>query len=177
MRAPLDRDRTRALLEALGRAARGPGTIYLTGGTTAVLLGIRASTVDADLKLDPEPPGIFDAIRRIKDELSVNVELASPDDFIPPLPGWRDRSVFIERIGSVDFYHYDPYAQALAKIERGHPRDLGDVGALCARGLVDPAELSRLFDAIEPDIVRYPALDAELFRQKVVAFLAELRHG
>jgi hypothetical protein len=177
MRAPLDRDRARALLEALGRAARGPGAIYLTGGTTAVLLGIRASTVDADLKLDPEPAGIFDAIRRIKDELSVNVELASPDDFIPPLPGWRDRSLFIERVGEVDFFHYDPYAQALAKIERGHARDLDDVRALIERGLVAPNELLRLFDAIEPDLVRYPHLEAELFGKKVADFLAELGRG
>lgn len=160
------------LLEALGRSARGPGAIYVTGGTTAVLLGIRVSTVDADLKLDPEPAGIFDAIRRIKDELSVNVELASPDDFIPPLPGWRDRSVFIARIGEVDFFHYDPYAQALAKIERGHPRDIEDARALVDRGLVELTELSRLFDAIEPDIVRYPALDGVLFRRRVSRFVS-----
>lgn len=40
------------------------------------------------------------------------------DDFIPSLPGWRDRSVFIARHGAVDFYHYDCSAQALAKVER-----------------------------------------------------------
>ena len=30
-----------------------------------------------------------------KDTLDVNVELAAPDQFIPALPGWRERSEFI----------------------------------------------------------------------------------
>jgi hypothetical protein len=173
MRHELDADRVHELLRALGRAARGAGCIYLTGGTTAVLEGWRTSTVDADLKLDPEPAGIFDAIRRIKDELGVNVELASPDDFIPPLPGWRDRSRFIERHGPIDFFHYDLYAQALSKIERGHDRDLADVREMVRRGLVEPAELLRLFGEIEPSLIRYPAIDADVFRTKVEAFLRE----
>ena len=57
----------------------------------------------------------------------MNIELAAPDQFIPELPEWRDRSQFIESIGKVDFYHYDFYSQALAKLERGHDRDLKDV--------------------------------------------------
>jgi hypothetical protein len=174
MRTELDADRVRALLKALGHAARGPGRIYLTGGTTAVLEGWRASTVDADLKMDPEPPGVFEAIRRIKDELDVNVELAAPDDFIPPLPGWQERSRYIARYGAVDFYHYDDYAQALAKVERGHDRDLADVHAMIGRGLVDPAELRRLFAAIESGLLRYPAVDADVFRSKLEELLAEV---
>ena len=161
-------------MAAIGRAARGPGRIYLTGGTTAVLQGWRTATVDADLKLDPEPPGVFEAIRRIKDELDVNIELASPDDFIPPLPGWRERSRHIERHGPVDFYHYDDYAQALAKIERGHDRDLADVRAMIVRGLVDPVELRRHFAAIEPALIRYPAIDADVFERKLDEVLAEV---
>lgn len=174
MRAELDENRVRALMRAIGRAARGSGRIYVTGGTSAVLEGWRRSTVDADLKLDPEPPGVFEALRRIKDDLDVNVELAAPDDFIPPLPGWRERSRHIERCGAVDFYHYDFYAQALAKIERGHDRDVGDVREMIGRGLVAAAELRRLFRAIEPALVRYPAIDAEVFARKLEEILAEV---
>lgn len=177
MRAELDQERVQALLRAIGQAARGPGCIYLTGGTTAVLEGWRASTVDADLKLDPEPPGVFEALRRIKDDLDVNVELAAPDDFIPPLPGWRARSRHIARHGTVDFYHYDFYAQALAKVERGHDRDLADVREMCRRRLVEPAELRRLFTAIQPALVRYPAIDADLFERKLDELLAEVSGG
>lgn len=171
MRPELDAPRVHALLRALGERARGPGRIYMTGGTTAVLVGWRASTVDADLKLDPEPRGVFEAIRDVKIELEVNIELASPEDFLPPLPGWRDRSVFIARHGAVDFFHYDPYAQALAKISRGHGRDLDDVRAMVTRGMVELVELSRLYDAIESELVRYPALDAAVLRAKVRAFV------
>lgn len=177
MRDDLDADRVRALMRALGRGARGPGRVYLTGGTTAVLEGWRRATVDADLKLDPEPAGLFEAIRRIKDELRVNIELASPDDFIPPLPGWRDRSRYIDTHGVVDFYHYDFYAQALAKVERGHDRDLADVREMLGRGLVEPMELERLFGEIEAQLVRYPALDAEVFRAKLEALLAGIGDG
>ena len=46
----------------------------------------------------------------------VCIRKALPDDFIPELPSWRQRSVFIARHGSVDFLHYDLCAQALAKI-------------------------------------------------------------
>lgn len=43
-------------------------------------------TIDVDLKADPEPSGFFEAIAILKDELSVNIELANPSDFIPELP-------------------------------------------------------------------------------------------
>ena len=88
----LDRERLQQFLEALGGACRGPGVLYLTGGATALLEGWRDSTVDVDLKLDPEPEGVFAAIARIKKELEVNVELASPADFLPELGDWRSQS-------------------------------------------------------------------------------------
>jgi hypothetical protein len=49
-------------------------------------LGWRDSTIDVDLSFDPEPDGVFDAIPALKRELSINVELASPLDFIPEVP-------------------------------------------------------------------------------------------
>ena len=45
---------------------------------------------------------------RLKDELDINVELASPDHFIPAVPGWRDRSLLIGQEGRIRFFHYDP---------------------------------------------------------------------
>ncbi|MDE0450605.1 MAG: hypothetical protein OXI90_02415 [Gammaproteobacteria bacterium] len=151
----------------LGREARGDGRIYLVGGASAVIVGWRDTTIDIDLKLDPEPPGVFEAIAHAKDALDMNLELASPDDFIPTLPAWRDRSVFVARHGAVEFLHYDFYAQALAKIERGHVQDLGDVEAMSRLKLIEPDRLMRLFGAIESDLVRYPALDPARFRHRV----------
>jgi hypothetical protein len=162
-------------MEGIGRGCRSSGRIYLVGGSCAVLVGWRATTVDVDLKLDPEPAGAFEAIAGLKDTLGVNVELAAPDQFIPPLPGWRERSPFVVRHGEVSFHHYDFYSQALAKIERGHEQDVRDVEALHRLELIEPARLTALFEAIEPDMVRYPALDPGSFRERLRAAVAEMQ--
>ena len=129
------------LLRRLGEEAQGPGRVYLVGGASAVLVGWRETTVDVDLKLAPEPPGVFEAIARAKEALDMNVELAAPDDFIPPLPGWQERSPHLAQHGQVAFFHYDFYAQALAKIERAHQLDWADVRAMSERGLIEPRQL------------------------------------
>lgn len=171
MRALVDAAKLRRLLEELGRRARGPGRIYLTGGASALLEGWRRSTVDVDIKMDPEPPGIFEAIGQLKIDLDLSVELAAPDDFLPALPDWRLRSRFIARYGEVDFYHYDFRAQALAKLARAHDRDLDDVKAMLGRGLVSRKELLEALEGMAGELIRFPALDAASFQQRVRAFL------
>ena len=169
MRGEADRKKLDRFMRALGDRVRGQGDIYLTGGGTAVLEGWRGMTIDLDLKAVPEPPGFFEAIAELKNLIDVNVELASPDDFIPALPGWRERCLFIARYGSLNFYHYDPFSQALAKIERGHARDLNDVAAMIERGMIDRENLWRLFEAIEPELIRFPAIEPVVFRASVLA--------
>ncbi|MEW6749892.1 MAG: DUF6036 family nucleotidyltransferase [Candidatus Latescibacterota bacterium] len=171
MRNEADAEAIRRLMEAIGREARGTGTVYLVGGATAVLHGWRSQTIDVDLKLDPEPAGIFGALRRLKDELAINIELAAPDQFLPPLPGWQERSPHIGTFGRVRFCHYDFYSQALAKIERGHSQDAIDVHHMLSDALVEPGELRRLFAVIEPELERYPAVDADELRRKLDAAL------
>jgi hypothetical protein len=154
-------------MSRLGRAVCGDARAYLVGGATAVLLGWRESTIDVDLKIVPERDDFFRALPELKEELRLNIELASPDQFIPPLPGWEERSLPIGREGAVEWFHYDPYAQALAKIERGHERDREDVRKMLAQGFVEPSLLRELFARIEPDLIRYPALDPPSFRAKL----------
>ena len=170
MRPPVDIARLNDFMSAMGRKTRGSGRIYLTGGATALLHGWRPMTVDVDIKADPEPSGFFESIASIKDELSLNVELASPSDFIPELPGWRERSLFVSRHGLLDFYHYDPYSQALSKLERGHSRDLADVDAMLRDELIRKDLLLELFLEIEPMLIRYPSLDPKSFRSIVESF-------
>ena len=160
------------LMIALGAAVKTNARVYLVGGATAVLIGWRESTIDVDLKIVPDDE-IPKSISDLKERLQVNIELASPDDFIPPLPGWQERSVFIRREGRVDFFHYDFYAQALAKIERGHEADLADVKEMIARGLVQPTRLLELFSQIEDLIYKYPALDQSSFRRAVERIVNE----
>jgi len=154
-------------MRALAREAVAEGRIYLTGGATAVLQGWRESTLDVDIKIIPEHDRVLRAIPVVKEALQINVELASPDDFIPQLPGWQDRSRFIVREGTLSFHHYDFYAQALAKIERDHDIDRQDVRAMIDNGLVEPAKLLAFFTAIEPDLYRYPALNPVRFAERV----------
>jgi hypothetical protein len=99
VRQPVDRARIEAFARALGREARRDTKLYLTGGATAVLHGWRAATLDIDVRFEPEADELLLAIARLKDELDLNVELASPPDFIPELPGWRERSPFVLREG------------------------------------------------------------------------------
>jgi hypothetical protein len=173
MRRPVDAERIRRFMRELGDEAEKDVRLYFTGGATAVLYGWRPSTVDVDVKLEPESDRLFRALPRIKEKLEINVELASPDQFIPELPGWQERSVFIAREGRLSFYHYDFYAQALAKIQRGHSRDLTDVRQMIDWGLVDHEELRRRFEEIEPRLYRYPAIDPAAFRRAVEEALQE----
>jgi hypothetical protein len=167
MRALADATRIHQFMKALGREADRPARVYFTGGATAVLHGWRTSTIAIDMKMVPDLDRVFRAIPEIKERLQINVELASPDDFIPVREGWQDRSPFIGREGPLDFHHFDLYAQGLSKIERGHAQDLADVRELFERGLIEPVKLLEYFAAIEPRLYRYPAIDSKNFRRGV----------
>jgi hypothetical protein len=171
MRPPVDEARLRELARRLGRVARTPTRIYLTGGATAVLEGWRGSTVDVDLRLEPDLDALLRELPALKEDIGLNIELASPPDFIPELPGWRDRSPFVFREGKVDVHHFDFYSQALSKIERGFSQDLDDVARMMESGLVEQAKLRELYEAIEPELYRYPAIEPAAFRRKVAAAL------
>jgi len=177
MRPLADARRVERFLDALGRAARSPARIYLTGGASAVLEGWRETTVDIDLKLIPDSDAILRAIPRLKEELGINVELAAPDQFIPELPGWRERSRFIRQAGPLSLFHYDFYSQALAKLERGHDKDLRDVADMHRAGHIEAGELLRRFAEIEPMLYRYPAIDPPSFRQAVEEFVRASREA
>jgi hypothetical protein len=167
MRAPADADRIHRFMAALGAAAPAEGTCYLVGGSSAVLLGWRPTTIDVDIELEPEQDELLRAIAGIKESLRINVELASPGHFLPLPAGWRERSPSVAREGRLTFKHFDLYSQALAKIERGHAQDLEDVEAMLDRGLVEVGTIARYFDEIEPQLYRFPAIDPADFRRRV----------
>ncbi len=169
VRGETDKHKLLEFMARLGTIPKATGSIYLTGGATALLLGWREMTIDVDLKLEPEPAGVFERIATLKNELDINVELAAPDQFIPTLPGWQERSQFIAQHGGIRFYHYDFYSQALAKIERWHDRDRLDVQAMLRDGLVERKRLRELFDQIAPALVRFPAIDERAFRARVLS--------
>jgi hypothetical protein len=174
MRQPIDSKRIQEFIRALATVSRSDGRVYLVGGASAVLVGWRDSTIDIDLKIVPESDEILRSLPALKERLHINIEIASPDHFIPALPNWQERSLFIQQEGKLAFFHYDFYAQALAKIERGHESDLKDIREMVKRGLIELTRLRELFSTIEDQIYRYPALDHKFFREAVERVILEL---
>lgn len=167
MRKPVTAARLDEFMKKLGSGVSDAARVFLVGGASAVLLGWRDATTDVDLKLVPESNDILRKLPSLKEYLEINIELASPGDFIPELPGWQERSRFIRQEGKLTFLHYDFYAQALAKIERAHTTDLRDVQSLIKNKIIEPDRLLELFFEIEAFLYKYPALDPPSFRKAV----------
>jgi hypothetical protein len=163
------RERIEAFLSALARETTSDAEVFLVGGTSAVLIGWRESTIDIDLVMRPESDAMLRAIPSLKDRLDVNVELASPEHFIPVPIGWEQRSPIIKQVGKITYRHYDFVAQALSKIERGHGRDLDDVRQMLAHGLITGPQVREMFARIEGELYKYPAIDPTSFRRAVDA--------
>jgi hypothetical protein len=174
MRRVAQREDIDHFVTALGRRATNQTRLYFTGGATAVLLGWRASTIDVDIHIVPDDDRLLRALPELKESLELNVELACPAHFIPELPGWQERSLFITQEGKLSFFHYDLYAQALAKIERGHALDVADVEQMFRRAYIEPVQLKNLFETIVPQLYRYPAIDPPAFRRALEKMIADL---
>jgi len=177
MREKVNAEKLERFMKEIGRVGKKNARIYLVGGATSVLLGWREATIDIDLKMVPEVNEILRTFPELKERLHVNIELASPDDFIPELPGWKDRSGYIKREGTIEFFHYDFYAQALAKIERGLSNDMLDVRKMIEQGLVEPVRLLDLFSRIEDKLYKYPAIDEKSFRYEVEQVVNESKES
>ena len=170
MRENLTTAKLHEFMREVAEGLREPGRIYIAGGASALLRGWRETTLDVDIKIVPEHSRILDNIPRLKERLRINVELASPADFVPALRGWEDRSPFIEQVGPISFHHFDFYTQCLSKLERAHQTDLDDVAAMVRDGLVNPKRLLALYNEAEPDLRRYAAVHAPTLRARVEAF-------
>lgn len=167
MRNRTDRARLDRFLAELGRRLRGSATVYLVGGASAVIEGWRATTIDIDFYAEPDDE-VLRLVADLKDDLRLNIEPASPLDFLPELAGWRDRSPFVAQHGQLVVRQFDYYSQALAKLERGIGSDRGDVQAMLKRGLVEPSRLQELFAEIKDQLYRFPTVDPEALELAVI---------
>src|SRR5690349_118534 len=120
MRQPVDHGRIWEFLQRLGERSQATGRVYLVGGTTIVFEGYRTQTLDIDLTFEAAPTDearLLQAIRELKDILSVHVEQVTPADFIPLPAGHQERCEFIGRFSGLHVFHFDLYSTALSKIE------------------------------------------------------------
>jgi hypothetical protein len=141
LRELADAERIARVARELGRVVPAGTRMYLTGGATAVLEGWRASTVDVDVRFEPDSEAA--------------------------LPEWRERSRFRLREGNLEVFDFDPYSQALSKLQRGFELDLADVDAMVKAGQVNPVTLLRLYTEIEDELFRFPAVDPPALRDAV----------
>lgn len=153
MREQADRDRIDRFLAALSRAVRRPLRFYLVGGAAIVDLGLRRATVDIDFVAHSDDVAALDELYRqlpaLKDQLDVNVEWASPADFLPiPEAAALARARYVRTVGTISVYHYDYASVALAKIARGAERDFGDVELLVRQELLTWSEVEHLWQQI-----------------------------
>ncbi len=129
--------------------------------------GLRQQTLDITIcfEVDDRVPSAFvEAVRDLKERLSLNIEEASPADFIPLPSGYRERSPFIGRYGQLEVFHFDLYSTALSKIERGTEGDFDDVLSLLRSGRIELAAMTGYFEEI---MVRYAV---ESLRQDPVEY-------
>ncbi len=148
-------------LHALGKAFRKPGRLYLTGGAALVHLGIRAgSTMDINVAIEATGEDeMVTAIRRLVDQMQINVEFASPGDFIPLPAQWTAQARYVGRYGSIDVFYFDFYSLALSKISRGNDRDLIDVKLLLQQKLITLDELDRVYNEVLPRMGKRPYIN------------------
>lgn len=172
MRLNSDKNRILLLMDEIGQNINEKINIYFTGGVSAVLLDIREMTIDVDIKFEPDIYKMYEVIKVLKESININIELASPDNFIPELPEWRDRSLFINQVKKASFYHYDFYSQIIAKIQRNWKQDWNDAKGFAKQ--INPAFLEKLFIGIKNEFIKFPSIDVKNLEKRIILFKNEI---
>lgn len=155
LRPPADRPRIERFLRTVGEQYRRRGRLLLVGGTTLVFEGLRRQTLDVDLVIevaDADHADLIQVIRAVKETLDINVEEASPGDFIPLPASYAHRHIFIGTFGQVEAFHFDLYSTTLSKIARGREQDLDDALLLLQNQRIEWRLLAAQFQEILPQM-------------------------
>jgi hypothetical protein len=84
--------------------------------------------------------------------------------------------LFIDTIGAVSFFHYDPYSQLFSKLVRGFRQDLEDAENFLAEGLVKAERFRALVKKIpKAAYSKHPALSRTGIHDAVDEFLSRRR--
>jgi hypothetical protein len=173
MRPNVDKGQIENFLKNLGRSFRKPGRLYLVGGAALVHMGIRAgSTQDIDIEIHAaNEDEMMEAIRRLKDTMNINIEFASPGDFMPLPKQWEMDAKYVGRYGTIDVFYFDFYSIALSKIQRGSTADIRDVKLLLEQGIITPQGLDETYSEVLPQVGKRPygKLDPKQFAERYAA--------
>jgi hypothetical protein len=170
MRPNVDKGQIENFLKNLGRSFRKPGRLYLVGGAALVHMGIRSGStqgIDVEIRATNEDE-MMEAIRRLKDTLNINIEFASPGDFMPLPKQWEMHAKYIGRYGQIDAFYFDFYSIALSKIQRGSTGDIRDVKLLLEQRIVALPELDEAYNEVLPQVGKRPygKLDPKQFAER-----------
>ncbi len=173
MRPSVDKAAIESFLQHLGRTFRKPARLYLVGGAALVHLGVRPGfTQDIDIQVSGANEGeLIVAIQRLIDQMQINVEFASPVDFIPLPSQWEMHAQYVGRYGKIDVFYFDFYSIALSKIERGNSRDIADVKLLIQQGIITLSELDSAYQEVLAQLGkgRYPRITPQRFLERYTA--------
>lgn len=161
MRQNVTRADIEKFLNALGKAYRKAGRLYLAGGAALVHMGLRAgSTLDIDVVIEAaDEDEMITAIRRLVEQMQINIEFASPADFIPIPSQWAAHAKYIGRYGKIGAFYFDLYSLALSKIARSSDRDLVDVKLLVQQKLITLDELDAAYQEVLPRMGKRPYIN------------------
>jgi hypothetical protein len=150
-------------LNALGKAFHKPGRLYLAGGAALVHMGLRpGSTLDIDIVIETTAEDeMVKAIRQLVEQMQLNIEFSSPEDFIPLPSQWMAHAKYIGRYGSLDAFYFDFYSLALSKISRGSDRDLVDVKLLVQQKVITLEELDAAYQEVLPRMGKRPYMNLD----------------
>ena len=148
-------------LNALGKLFHKPGRLYLAGGAALVHIGLRSGfTMDIYVAIEAsDEEEMVTAIRTLVEKMQINVEFASPGDFIPLPTHWMAHARYIGRYGSIDVFYFDFYSLALSKISRGNDRDLIDVQLLLQKKLISLEALDAAYSEVLPRMGKRPYIN------------------
>jgi Nucleotidyltransferase of unknown function (DUF6036) len=170
MRSSVDKTTIESFLRELGRTFRKPGRLYLVGGAALVHAGVRPGfTVDIDVQVGGTNEGeLIVAIQRLIQQMQINIEFASPADFMPLPSDWEMHAQYVGRYGEIDVFYFDFYSIALSKIERGNSRDIADVKLLVQHKIITLDELDVAYQEVLAQLGqgRYPKLTPQRFSER-----------
>ena len=173
MRPNVDKQAIESFLQQLGRTFRKPGRLYLVGGAALVHAGVRPGfTQDIDIQVGGANEGEFIiGIQRLIQQMQINIEFASPKDFIPLPSQWEAHAQYVSRYGQIDVFYFDFYSIALSKIERGTTRDVEDVKLLVQQQRIGLDELDAAYQEVFAQLGkgRYPKVTPERFAERYAA--------
>lgn len=173
MRPNVDKKAIESFLQQLGRTFRKPGRLYLVGGAALVHAGVRPGfTQDIDIQVGEANEGdLIIGIQRLIQQMQINIEFASPKDFIPLPSQWETHAQYVGRYGQIEVFYFDFYSIALSKIERGTTRDIEDVKLLVAQQRIVLDELDAAYQEVLAQLGkgRYPKIIPERFAERYAA--------